>query len=106
MTAVVDLDGPADLKATIAVQQPICGSPVITNLIGGSPDERADRYHDGSPIELLPLGVPQEVFAGRMFAAQAGPYETAAKRSGDTANCLTASRKACFLRRPMGDFWT
>ena len=53
---VVDLDGPTDLKATISVQQPICGSPVITNLLGGSPDEQPERYRAASPIELLPLG--------------------------------------------------
>src|SRR5262249_25528345 len=67
LTGVVDLDGPADLKATIAIQQPICGSPVIDDLMGGSPEERADRYRAGSPIELLPLGVRQEFFAGKMF---------------------------------------
>jgi len=59
VTGVVSLDGPADLKATIPLQQPVCGSPVITDLIGGSPEERPDRYRDASPIEQLPLGVPQ-----------------------------------------------
>src|SRR6185436_17275534 len=44
LTGVVNLDGPADLKATLPVQQPICGSPVVTDLIGGSPDERPERY--------------------------------------------------------------
>jgi len=86
LAGAVDLDGPPDLKATIALQQPICGSPVITNLIGGSPEERPERYHDGSPIELLPLGVRQEVFVGRMFAAQGAPYETASKKTGDTVH--------------------
>ncbi len=83
LRGVVDLDGPTDLKATIAVQQPIGQSPVITDLFGGSPEQRPARYHDGSPIELLPIGVGQEVFAGRMFAAQASPYEAAARRTGD-----------------------
>jgi carbonic anhydrase len=75
---------PTDLKATIPLQQPICGSPVITNLLGGSPEERPDRYRAGSPIELLPLGVRQEFFAGRMFGAQVAPYEAAARRAGDS----------------------
>jgi acetyl esterase/lipase len=83
LSGVVNLDGPADLKATIPLQQPICGVPVITQLMGGSPEERPDRYRDGSPIELLPTGLPQEVFAGRMFAKLAGPYEAAARRVGD-----------------------
>ncbi|HEY7285888.1 MAG TPA: alpha/beta hydrolase [Vicinamibacterales bacterium] len=84
LRGVVNLDGPTDLKATIAVQRSICVSPVITDLIGGTPDERPSRYHDGSPIELLPIGVSQYVFAGSMFASQARPYETAAQKHGET----------------------
>ena len=34
LSGVVSLDGPPDLEATIAVQQPICGTPVITDLVG------------------------------------------------------------------------
>lgn len=83
LSGVVNLDGPADLKATIPLQQPICGVPVITQLMGGSPEERPDRYRDGSPVELLPAGLPQEVYAGRMFAKLAGPYDATAKRAGD-----------------------
>ena len=83
LTGVVNLDGPADLKAALTVQQSICGRPAITELIGGSPEERPDRYRHGSPIELLPLGVPQVFFAGRMFNAQVQPYAEAAQRAGD-----------------------
>jgi acetyl esterase/lipase len=36
LKGVVDLDGPGDLKATIPLQQPVCGAPVITQLMGGS----------------------------------------------------------------------
>jgi acetyl esterase/lipase len=32
LVGVVDLDGPGDLKATIPLQQPVCGSPVVTDL--------------------------------------------------------------------------
>jgi acetyl esterase/lipase len=84
LTGVVNLDGPADLKAMLTVQQPICGRPVITQLLGGSPEAQPARYRDGSPIELLPLGVKQEFFAGEMFAAQAAPYEAAAKKAGES----------------------
>ena len=83
LSGVVNLDGPADLKATIPMQQSICGVPVINQLMGGSPEERPERYRDGSPVELLPAGLPQDVFAGRMFARLAEPYEAAAKRAGD-----------------------
>jgi acetyl esterase/lipase len=97
LKGVVDLDGPADLKATISLQQPICGAPVITQLMGGSPEERAQRYREGSPIEMLPLGVPQEIFAGRMFAAQTHAYVEAAKHAGDTVNATVASQSGHFV---------
>jgi acetyl esterase/lipase len=83
LAGVVSLDGPADLKATIPLQMPVCGRPVITDLIGGSPEEQPGRYRDASPIEALPLGVPQAFFTGRMFAAHSTPYDAAAKRAGD-----------------------
>jgi acetyl esterase/lipase len=83
LKGVVSLDGPADLKKTISIQRPICGKPVITDLIGGSPDEQPDRFHDGSPIELLPLGVREVFFTGQMFDGHAAPYERAARRAGD-----------------------
>ena len=71
LKGVLDLDGPGDLKATLPMQQRVCGAPVITQLLGGTPDEQPQRYREASPIEMLPLGVRQEFFAGRMFAAQA-----------------------------------
>jgi acetyl esterase/lipase len=83
LTGVVSLDGPADLKQTIPLQRPVCGSPVITDLIGGSPDQHPGRFHDGSPIELLPTGVRQVFFTGRMFEGHAGPYEQASRKVGD-----------------------
>ena len=83
LKGVVNLDGPPDLKATIPYQQPICGGPVITNLMGGSPEERPERYREASPIELLPLGVPHAFFAGQMFAVHVAPYEAAVKGAGD-----------------------
>jgi acetyl esterase/lipase len=106
LSGVVNLDGPPDLKATIAVQQPICGTPVITNLMGGSPDERSDRYRAGSPIELVPFGVRQELFAGRMFAAQAPPYEAAATRAGDPLRVTLLADAGHFVFiDPQSDVW-
>lgn len=81
-TGVVSLDGPADLAAAIAIQ-PLCGGPVITDLMGGSPEQQPGRFHDGSPIKLLPLGVRQVFFTGQFFDGHAAPYEQAARRAGD-----------------------
>ena len=97
LAGVVNLDGPADLKAALAVQQSICGRPAITELIGGSPEERPDRYRHASPVELLPLGVPQVFFAGRMFNAQVQPYAEAAARAGDTVRAFPNANAPHFV---------
>jgi pimeloyl-ACP methyl ester carboxylesterase len=89
LKGVVDLDGPGVLKAALPMQQSVCGAPVIPQLLGGTPAERPERYRQTSPIEMLPLGVRQEFFAGRMFASQAPVYEEAAKRSPDSVIIFT-----------------
>ena len=105
-SGVVDLNGPADLKAILPEQQSICGTPVITNLLGGSPEEQPERYRAASPIELLPFGVRQEFFAGRMTAAHAAPYETATKQAGDVlhATVLPTAGHFVFID-PQSDVW-
>jgi len=106
LVGVVNLDGPPDLRATIPAEQSICGSPVVTNLMGGSPEERPERYRAGSPVELLPLGVRQEFFAGRMFAAQAVPYETATEQAGDTVHTTVLANAGHFVFiDPQSDIW-
>jgi acetyl esterase/lipase len=106
VTGVVSLDGPADLKATIPLQRPVCGGPVITDLIGGSPEERPDRYRDASPIEQLPLGVPQAFFTGQMFAAHAAPYEAATKKAGDRVQSIALPSAGHFVFiDPQSDVW-
>jgi acetyl esterase/lipase len=106
LSGAVNLDGPADLRAALAVQQPICGSPVITDLLGGSPDERPERYLAASPIELLPLGVRQEFLAGRMFGSQVVPYESASKRAGDSVrSTLLADAGHFVFIDPQSNVW-
>ena len=106
LRGVVDLDGPPDLRATIPMQQPICGSPVVTSLMGGSPDEHPERYRAGSPAEMLPLGVAQELFAGRMFGAQVAPYEGATRKAGDTVRATVLADAGHFVFiDPQSDVW-
>jgi len=106
LTGVVNLDGPADLKATLPLQQPVCGSPVITDLLGGSPDERPERYRDASPVELLPFGVRQVFFAGRMFAAHVAPYEMVVKPTGDALQTTVFGDAGHFVFiDPKSDVW-
>lgn len=107
LSGVVSLDGPADLKAMVSPQQPICGGPqVVTDLIGGSPDERPDRYRAASPVELLPFRVRQEFFAGRLFAAHVAPYEAAAKAAGDEVQTAVFADAGHFVFiDPQSDVW-
>jgi acetyl esterase/lipase len=97
LKGVVILDGPADLKATLPMQLPVCGSPVIEKLLGGTPEEQPQHYREASPIEMLPLGVRQEFFAGRMFAAQVPAYEASAKLSGDAVHAEVFSDAGHFV---------
>jgi hypothetical protein len=106
LSGAVNLDGPADLRATLAVQQPICGSPVVTDLIGGSPTERPDRYKAASPVELLPFAGHQAFLAGRMFAAQVAPYEAAVKKAGGAVETTVLADAGHFVFiDPVSDVW-
>lgn len=106
VVGAVNLDGPADLKATIPVQESICGRPVITELIGGPPDEQSERYLAASPAELLPLGVPQEFLTGSMFGVQIGPYEAAAKAAGDDVRSMVLPEAGHFVFiDPQSEVW-
>jgi hypothetical protein len=55
---------------------------------------------------LLPLGIRQEVFAGRMFAALAAPYESAAKKAGDSLQSTVLPEAGHFVFiDPQSDVW-
>lgn len=58
---VIALAPAADLELTYRNQT--CGD-AAGRLMGGSPEEFPERYRDGSPAALLPLGVPQLIING------------------------------------------
>lgn len=105
ITGVVDLDGPGDLKAALPIQQPVCGGPVITDLIGGSPEQQPERFRAASPIELLPLGARQVVLAGRMFGPQTPGYEAAAKKAGDPIQVSVSDAGHFVFIDPASSMW-
>ncbi|HEX4947174.1 MAG TPA: nuclear transport factor 2 family protein, partial [Blastocatellia bacterium] len=82
-----NLAGPGNLKSMLPLQQRVCGDVPITKLVGGTPEEVADRYRDASPAELLPLNVEQVLITGAKDGAvppELGKeYEEAARRKGD-----------------------
>ena len=60
---------------------------VVETFLGGSPQQVPERYASASPIELLPLGLPQTLVHGRAdpnvpFAISEA-YHAAAAARGD-----------------------
>lgn len=85
LRGVVSLAGVTDLQAGAAGE--VCGD-AIPRLLGGAPGERRERVRQISPIELLPLGVPQRLVCGALDALVPNElsrrYEAAARSAGDS----------------------
>jgi acetyl esterase/lipase len=106
LTGAVNLDGPADLSAILADQQKICGRPVITELMGGLPAEKPDRYRAASPIELLPAGLPMAAFTGQVFGQENAAFDGAAKKSGDALDVNMNPKATHFVFiDPQSEVW-
>jgi dipeptidyl aminopeptidase/acylaminoacyl peptidase len=97
LRGVVSLAGVVDLKRAWELR---LSNTVVADLLGGSPDEVAERYQFASPIEHLPLGIPQKLFHGT--ADPSVPYEIseryvhAAQLTGDDAELITLENAGHF----------
>jgi len=86
----VSLAGVADLRRAWELQ---LSNGVVTEFLGGPPDQVPQRYATASPIELLPLGVPQALVHGTKD--ENVPYEiseryhAAALEKGDPVELVT-----------------
>lgn len=85
--------GPAtDLRSLEPTDEEICGDDVITKLVGGLPDEVPKRYQYASPIEFLPIDVPQTVIVGAqdmpILLEDSREYVAKAKSKGDDAQLI------------------
>ncbi len=85
VAGVVSLAGVGDLKRSLDATPPVCGD-AVARLIG---DSSSERLHLTSPVELLPLGIPQEIISGAEDAivppAWAREYGDRASKVGDRA---------------------
>jgi len=107
---VLDLAGPLDLTANIAGYERLCRDTVITGLIGGTPAAVPERYAQASPMQLLPLGVPQvlligdrEEFVPRPFAEA---YVRAAAQAGDSVRLIVVPEVGHFeIASPRASPW-
>lgn len=105
LRGVVSLAGISDLKK----YRPNCDDSV-NKLLGGSPEQFAERYQQTSPMELLPLKVPVRLIHGakdRIVPIELGrDFEAAAKRKGDEATLTTLETAGHFdLISPTSNVW-
>lgn len=83
---VMSLAGLADLQACVEATL-LAGA--CERLLGGTPAEVASHYRAASPIERLPIGIPQALVHGlddeTVPVSQSEDYVTAARAAGDPA---------------------
>jgi acetyl esterase/lipase len=86
LSGVVSLAGVTDLRRAVAER--VCDT-MAAQLVGGGPEEVEARYAEASPIERLPLGVPQRLVTGALDAvvppAFGEDYVARARAKGDDA---------------------
>lgn len=86
---VIDLAGPFDMRENIRKYQAECRDPVITQMLGGTPEQVSSRYVQASAGALLPLGVRQVLIWGEherfMPRPLARAYVRRARSVGDDA---------------------
>ena len=105
-TAAVSLGGILDLRGAMA--QPAVAGMVAAFLEGGS-QEQPERYAEASPLELVPIGVPQLVVHGRLDdmipGAQAVAYVDAARRAGDRVAVMSPDIGHMGFLNPRASVW-
>ena len=66
LRGAVALGGPLDLAPLIGHDELICGAPVITRLMGGSPDAVAGHYSAVTPTGLAHAGTRVRLLSGEL----------------------------------------
>lgn len=85
--SVVAIDGPGALAPFVGIDQQICGGPVITRLMGGTPAARAAEFALASPADQLPLGV-HTLLVEAELAMAVKLYAAAARNAGERVDEL------------------
>jgi acetyl esterase/lipase len=106
LAGVVALAGISDLKK----YRPHCDDSV-NKLLGGSPEQFAERYQQTSPIELLPLKVPVTLLHGAkdriVPPEQSQQFAAAAQQKGDEVVLTRLDEAGHFeLISPQAKDWT
>jgi acetyl esterase/lipase len=83
------IGGVVDLRRAWALR---LSDGVVGELMGGPPEKQPQRYHSGSPIELVPIGVPVRLLHGTDDAVVpieiSNNYQKAATLAGDDARLV------------------
>ena len=97
--AVINLDGPADLALARRWQERVCGTPAITNFIGGPPEQHPDRYRQ---LAAWPTGAV-ELIAGSLLQGRQDQVKFAQDRN---ARILTLPKAGHFdMLAPQSEHW-
>jgi acetyl esterase/lipase len=107
LRGVVSLAGIPDLRTGVARE--VCGD-AIPRLLGGPTAEQEDRLRFVSPVELLPLGMPQRLVCGSLDAIVppelSNEYASAAGGAGDPVEVETVAGVGHFeLVNPDSPAW-
>ena len=105
---VVALAGIADLRS-YATAKGSCNA-AVPQLMGGMPAAVPERYLQASPMQLLPLQIPQRLVQGAkdpiVPVSQATDYVTLAKSKGDAAEVVLLPDAGHFdLVAPQSPVW-
>lgn len=110
MRGVIDLAGAPDMAAEMRIEVDACGSPVVQELLGGTPASVPERYAQASAIEMVPLGVRQIlVWGSRDTLAPTWlgkDYVKVARRAGDSVQLLLLPGMGHFeIASPLSPAW-
>ena len=85
----IAVDGPGELAPFVGFDAEVCGKPVITPLIGGTPAEQPRRYDEASPISALPVTAREFLIASSVLTPEAAEhYISVASSKGQSVQLL------------------
>jgi dipeptidyl aminopeptidase/acylaminoacyl peptidase len=107
LRGVVPLAAVSDLRRAWELR---LSDTAASEFLGGSPQNFPERYRVASPIEFLPLGLPQRILHGTVDdvvpIAMSRTYATAATRSGDDSKLVEIAGAGHFeLIDPRSTAW-
>jgi acetyl esterase/lipase len=107
----INLAGAFDMRTNIDNYHAECRDPVITQMMGGTPESAPEHYRQASVAALLPLGVPHTLIWGEhetfMPRPLAEAYVAQARDAGDDAVLRVIPRAGHFeIASPNTPAWT